>query len=932
MTNGWLVFVFVGVLLSICNAQFPGNVTNIVPPAGATFFGNVISGVTNDAFWTAYYLNATTVGITQYTRQSPSAAFLETRTLKITSLGTPMRFNNANMPISLHVAVSSSTSSVILVGLPMYSVFSSPTYDNIHSRIYRYHQAGSVFTLITTIEAPLGSYSLNTGNVWPLSISTIDPDWKIFVGATYDTTRYYIQVYQWQSIDSSYAIYTVIATTMYIDVTLGNSVAPVASIPGVGFDWPAALIYQSAPNVLSYWRQDFPQVQTIYTFTSNLTIFSIQADGLRLLFTASAANASIGPSHVYYSERVSAIAYGPWTQSGYQQDTEPSTRTGIYVYLCNSNNYTMVGYARSVDSHAQIAILDPLTLTNSSYPYVAVNYSLAILPGFFGKMINTHNINISPNGVVMGVPGNASQVGGILYVEHPSICTDPSIPPIPPIEITYLTSLVLPPVGFGYNYYAATIFSTSTGNGIAAIGHSVITGHVFAVVYERATPEGGYSMRQQIPITGPVGITMTLDDQNERTTVRLSDDMNRLIIMPASGTSTTTIAFNTTAMVFVFNAALYAYELVQTMPFANARALDMTRDGLTLIIAANDTSIFHYKLGTTNTATLNAGYLLVQNITVSGYVDLVTLDAYGRVFAANIDDEVHMFHVIDGNQFGHFYMKQTLSIGAYHTGIKISGNGQRLFIQAYDLVYLDGVFSSYFNTQSQSWVQPMYVNITTDTFSAISASDSGNVIIVPYYLAQGRYALYTCPSPSSGCSFGGTLPSLPWELSGPATDYYGPTNLYSLTADCRQIVSGTLVLESTDPPLGNGQPILYSTSLNCTTTPHLPPFIPPTTPQPPGTFPPIQLDPPIDVPLPPIAPIAAPPRSPNIAPNYAPPTTPVTPEVPLAPDAPLADNRTLAIVSLVMSVFFAVAAIAYIIHFIVTKARANGYAKGKQLK
>jgi hypothetical protein len=490
-------------------------------------------------------------------------------------------------------------------------------------------------------------------------------------------------------------------------------------------------------------------------------------------------------------------------------------------------------------------------------------------------------------------------------------------------SITYTTSLVLPPTDIDYNYYAATTFTTPNGNGVAVVGRFNTTGQVFAIVYEYVSP-GGYAMRQQIPLEGPVGLEMTSMDLNEQTTVRLSDDLNRLVIMPTSGTSA--VSFNTTAMAFAFNGSTAEYELVQEIPFANVRAFDMTRDGLTLVISANDTNLFQYKLDSTNTTTQGAQYLLMQDIEIFGHAAMVTLDAYGRVFAATIENEIYMFRVLEGNAYGSFGVQQILNVGVYLRGIKLSGNGTRLFITAFDITYPDGVFSARYNTLSQVWSSPAYTNVSSEG-AAISTSDDGDALLVVGQ-ASGRYELYSCSQLSDECTLNATLPLLPWESSTLATDDYGPSNLYSLTANCQQILSGHFTLDSYDPPMGNGQPVIYTTQLNCSITPILAPFTPPIIPPPVSPVAPAS---PIPVPLAPLAPIASPPRSPSIAPNYAPPTASAPTDSPSPSTAP-EEDRTLAKVSLAISVILAALVIAYIIYSIATGVRSNGYSKMKDVK
>lgn len=489
-------------------------------------------------------------------------------------------------------------------------------------------------------------------------------------------------------------------------------------------------------------------------------------------------------------------------------------------------------------------------------------------------------------------------------------------------SITYVTSLTQPPVEIGYNYYGINLVFTSDGGGAAVVGRSVLTNLTFAIVFERVA-SGTYAMREPIPINGPLTTPISFLDGQERNAVRLSDDLNRLIISPAAGNAIDLGSFVIPATFYFFNAASQAYEQTQAETYANITSIDMTRDGLSVLIAANSTTVFSYKLDSTDTSTVGALYLLAQTITTNGSVSFISVDAYARTFAVGVDLTVQLYSVdplIDVNNTGVFSLQTIFTpVNAFNLiSLKLSGNGARIFITPatsdFDSLY---VRSATYNSTTQTWSSLRIIGPTTVT-SCMSSSDLGDVLLVVenQFVTPQLYFMYLCPVAGAvNCTLYSSTPSPPWSNSSLATAAFGSTSLYGMTTDCSQILMGYFIPETNTPPIGNGQPILYNTNRTCVATPVLPPFTPPFLPPVAAPVAP-PVNPPVVAPFfPPIAPIAAIPLSPSITPKYSPAaiTPPSIPPSPVAaPTTTTTSTSGLIIAALVISLVTFIAVMIYI--------------------
>ncbi len=921
----------------------------------AAAIGSSISGVTPTVFWAAYYVyGGYSINLVQYTRLNITMPFQVASTRIIPTVAQIPVPPHANAPVAFHAQVTSSQIATLLVGIPVRN-YQSSQYGPFAS-FQRYQQTGNDFQLVSTTYAPTPNFAFAT------SITTVDVNSWVFVGSIdpYSTKYYSFHAYIWSG--SAYTLHTTIPTTLSVNLAAeGDPLPPSAASSRLISVFPIVtvyeLYYQNSPTTVGMWNR-YASSTTLFiiAYPTRVTSIDTNADGSLLVFVGNnyfynyphdgLAQPPTDSMRVWYSSRIGA---GPFNELRYlstgQIIGDEWSGTGGYAYLCKLGNSLVITSPHNLFSGAgvynihydsstrlfgnlEVATFRPVTLPFSpSLPYT--NY-------LFGKTIGAHRLDTAAGSILLGAPG-ANGAGAIVSIYHTDICpplppppvapfpppvappnpktpsiappvlppvaaptTPPIVPPpvLPPVAptISYLFSLGLPPIGIGYNYYAANVVMTSNGQGIAAVGRNNATERTFVLVFERAGP-GEYSTRTVLPVTGPGGLPISPTYLNERTTVRLSDDLFRLVVAPTSGNGTS--AANSTVMSFLFNTASGMYELAQEMQFDDLTAVDMTRDGFTLIVASN-TSIYHYKLSSMISNTAGAMYFPVQTIPMGARMPFLSVDAYGRAFAIGLlgSSTVHAFRVngtvTESATFGLFTHLATFNLGLAVTGLKYSGNGNRLFI-ASAIPGNSSVSTLYmisYNVTLNGWSAP--VSVGNILGSSISASDYGDAVVV---VTQGtptrRYSMYMCSSTFNGsCTLSDDLPSPPWAGPSPnATNEYADTSLYSLTGDCSQVVEGYFTLTRSNPPTGNGQPVIYATQQSCAVTPYLPPFVPTI---PPFSAPPVLPPtlPPVAAPaFPPLAPIAQTPLSPSIAPNYAPEESNQVPPPPPppAPTSPVAE-------------------------------------------
>jgi hypothetical protein len=957
---------------AIAQSSVPGTVLTNPASTSPVAIGSVVSGVTETVFWTAYYTNGgSAITLVQYTRASSAATFAPARTFVLPKSLVIPTTTYANTPVTFYAQVTSNQSAILLVGTPFRKPFGA---FGPYPQLDRYVQTGSSLSLVTTITYPSGTLS-----AFATSIVTLDLNTMIYVGAIIESGslyRYY--VYSWAS--SAYSLVTTIDTN--VAVALASTVpTPVVAITSITVSFGGGpitmdeLFYQYGSSTLRKWNQF--GATDLFSSATATTISSIQvtSDGNTVLFVGSLDFDGVARGSdfidLWYSVR---NATSPFTVlrkvvTGFGH-FDAGSGTGGYVYLCNDDSAIAtfpIDGGDTSSSPPRVYRIAKNTLTGgyqspaTSFA-ITVSFSPSLHPREYllGKMINTHNIDAYP-GVVIGAPG-ANGAGALVYLASGSICPVPATPVAPPVAapvaapvappvappssapvepppppvappvapppaITYLTSLGLPPSGDDYNYYAANVFMTSDTRGAVTIGRSLATGELFAMVFERIGSTGSaYATRSATPITGPVGLPITPSNLDERTTVRLSDDLNRLVIAPTTGKAMD--ASNVTVMMYLYNAETGAYELSQSESFYNLSALDVTRDGLT-IVAASETTIYHYKLSSVDSATPGALYLLIQEVEVNVTMPFISIDAYGRSFAVSLNTSVDIYWV-NGSVNGIFEYQSTLSlydpnlnqtfvgIGMNIVGMKLTGSGNRIFLGIEDPAFpvtSGGWLFAYDNTLQQWSTGDALTYIVKPS---ISASDYGDLYLSINDVATRVYLLSICSLNTSSCAWTtNPFPVPPWSSVGSnATVIYSDTSLYNLAADCSQILEGYFVLESSDPPIGNGQPVVFSTGRTCTVAPYLPPFVPPylppTTPvEPPVAVPPVVIPTPA---YPPIAPILTPPLSPSIAPNYVPEASNLGPLSPSPGSANIVNSSTgvtigllvAAVVFLIIVLLFAI--------------------------